>query len=129
MIPDKLRPVLARVIGVIVASAATALFRHLGHELTDDQKQTVSDLGVALILGVWGLVYAGVHKAVSVKTNPTDAAAPKIAAAATGRSGGEKREQLADSLKAMATGEMPTAPPTPTQEFAHDPTKPPVGGF
>lgn len=106
MIPDKVRPVLARVIGAVVASAVTALFRHLGHEVTDDQRGAISDLGVALIFGVWGLVYAGVHKWTSAHTNPADAATGQLAKVATGPLGAEKREQLAEGMRALATGEF-----------------------
>ena len=118
-IPGSIRPVLARVVAALVAAGIAALARHgLELQLDESTRGTLTDLGVALILGVWGVVYAAVHKAISVKTNPTDAASPKIASVATGPLGDGQRTALATTMQHAASS-----------EFAADPTKPPSGGF
>ena len=107
MIPDAIRPALARIIGAAAAALSVWVMKHFGHELSPDLQSAFGDIGVFVAFAV----YASVHKAVSVKTNPTDAASPVLAAVATGPLGGGQRTALATTLEQAAT-----APAEPPQE-------------
>lgn len=75
MVPDFLRPVLGRIFGSIAGAIAAWL---VGKGFTVDQ-HTI-DAFVSVMLFVFTIVYSLVHKAVSAKINPTDAARISTAA-------------------------------------------------
>lgn len=76
---EYLRPVLGRVIASIIASVAAWLTGKYGFDLDETAQRQITDGVLAALLAVWGVVYALTHKAVSAKTNPADAATPKLA--------------------------------------------------
>lgn len=76
---DFLRPILGRLIGSAVGAGAGYLASRFGTVVGADGVQQVTDAGVTLALGAFGVVYSLVHKAVSAKVNPADAATPKLA--------------------------------------------------
>jgi hypothetical protein len=74
-----IRPILARV----VAALAGAFFAWLAARWKIDvdaatQAETVEAI-VALMLAVWGVVYALAHKAINAWFNPADTATPALA--------------------------------------------------
>lgn len=73
--PDFLRPVLGRIFGAVAGGVAAWL---VGKGFTVDQ-QTI-DAFVTVMLTVFTIVYSLVHKAISAKINPTDAARISTAA-------------------------------------------------
>lgn len=79
MIPDSWRPLIARVAGVVVATLATWLAAKFNFVLSDEDKVKLTEGTVVLIVGLWGLIYSLVHRGVSTKTNPSDAATKKLA--------------------------------------------------
>ena len=95
--PDTIRPALARIIGAAAAAVAVWIMKHFGHDLSPDLQSAFGDIGVFVVFAV----YASVHKAVSVRTNPTDAASPALAAVATTRPP-DDAGALADSLEEQA---------------------------
>ncbi len=77
--PTFLRPIAARLAGVVVALLATWLASKFGVIIPEDTKGQITESTVVLIMAVFTTIYALVHKAVSVKTNPADAASPSMA--------------------------------------------------
>lgn len=77
---DFLRPILGRLIGSVVGAGAGWVASKWGTVVDANGVQQVTDAGVTLALGAFGIVYALVHKAVSAKINPADAATPKLVA-------------------------------------------------
>jgi len=71
--PDSLRPILARLIAILVAALATWLSQKFGVKLTDQDQQQLVELVIFM------LVYALTHKGISSKTNPADAATTALA--------------------------------------------------
>ena len=83
MIPDWIRPVLSRVVGLVVASLVTWLATKYGIVVPESAKTQLTETGVVALMAVFGTVYALVHRGVSIRTNPTDAAKPSVAASDT----------------------------------------------
>lgn len=131
-IPDWLRPILSRVIASVVASALAWLARKgIDLGLSDADTTRFTDGVMYVVLSLWGVAYAVIHKAISVRINPTDAASPAIATAATGPLGGGERTALGAKLDAAAhPTEPPKEPPTTsawpgeTQRFSPRPIQP-----
>lgn len=104
MIPDAIRPALSRLIGTLAGAGAAALVNHLfGHTLSEEHKAAVGEVGVYVSFAAYGLVYAGVHKTIGARINPTDSAAPSLAKVASGPMGEGQRTQLATTLEQAAT--------------------------
>lgn len=80
---DFLRPILARLVGSFVGALAVWFASKYGIIIPDEVKGELTQNAVALMLLVFGIVYSLVHRAVSVKVNPTDTASPAIAKAVT----------------------------------------------
>lgn len=76
---DLLRPIFARIIGAIIGALAAWLAGRFGIVVPEETKGQLTQGAVALMLLVFGVVYSLVHKGVSVKTNPADAASPGLA--------------------------------------------------
>lgn len=76
--PDVLRPIAARLAGIIVGALAAWLASKFGLVLSADDRQALVD-GIIALLAIFVGAYALTHKAVSVKTNPADAASPTLA--------------------------------------------------
>lgn len=76
--PNFLRPILARLAGALVAGLVTWLAGKFGVIISEDVKGQLTEGVVATMLTLFTVVYALVHKAVSVKTNPMDAASPSM---------------------------------------------------
>jgi hypothetical protein len=113
-LPDWLRPVLSRVIASIVAAAiAYGVRKGIDLGLSDDEQRHISEGVLAVITGVSLSAYALAHKWISTKVNPTDAAAPAIASAATAPLGTGARERVGEHLEAVAEGVTPP-PALPT---------------
>jgi hypothetical protein len=107
-IPDWLRPILARLVASIVAAGLSyAAHKGLDIGLTDTDRAHLTDAMLAIVLAIYGVAYAAVHKAISAKTNPTDAASKVLSAVATGPLGEGQRTQLAQSLEHAATSPIP----------------------
>lgn len=69
------RVMASRVAGALMAGVATWLYERFGVQISpDDQAALAGALVTALFL-----IYSVVHKLVSTKTNPVDAAAPEWA--------------------------------------------------
>lgn len=69
----------ARLIGGLVASATAWLAVRYGLEVNaDDQAKLVTDI-VATLMTIYSVVYPLVHRTVSKKTNPGDAASSHLA--------------------------------------------------
>jgi hypothetical protein len=113
-IPDWIRPVWSRIVAAAVAAGVAYLTRK-GIDLgLGDQAQTQLSEGLAsVLLGVLLAVYSLAHRAISAKTNPTDAASPSIASAASGPLGAGERSNLGAAFQQMATGETPATTVTP----------------
>lgn len=79
MIPDSLRPFIARIAGIIVASLAVWLAAHFNIVLSENDKAKLTEGMVILTITVWGLIYAVTHRLTSKKSNPADAATTKLA--------------------------------------------------
>jgi hypothetical protein len=77
--PDFLRPVVARIAGALVAALVTWLASKYGVVIPEEAKGQLTEGTVAAMMTLFTVVYALVHKAVSVKTNPADAASPSLA--------------------------------------------------
>lgn len=73
MIPDSIRPLLARLVGILVAYLAVWLAAHFNVVLSEDDKAKLTEGLVVL------LIYSITHRLVSKKTNPADAATEKLA--------------------------------------------------
>lgn len=69
-----MRAIFARFAAAIVAVAVTFLAGTLGIEVTEDTRATLTEAVTLLGLGLWGVVYAVVHRLISRKVNPMDAA-------------------------------------------------------
>lgn len=78
--PDWIRPILGRIVGSMVAAAATWAASKWGVIIPDEAKGQLTQNAVTVMLFVFTTVYALTHKAVSIKTNPTDSAKPSDAA-------------------------------------------------
>lgn len=78
--PDFLRPVVARLAGALVAALVTWLAGKYGIVIPEEAKGQLTEGTVAIMLALFTAVYALVHRYVSMKTNPTDAATPSMAA-------------------------------------------------
>lgn len=76
---DFLRPILGRLVGSVVGAGAGWVASKWGTVVDANGVQQVTDAGVTLALGAFGVVYSLVHKAVSAKINPADAASTKLA--------------------------------------------------
>lgn len=77
--PDWLRPIAPRVAGVAVAGLVTWLATHFGIIIPDEDKTKLTEGVTILLMVIFTLVYAMVHKAVSIKANPADAATSTLA--------------------------------------------------
>lgn len=77
---DFLRPILGRLIGSAVGAGAAYVASKWGTVIDAQGVQQVTDAGVAIAVGAFGVIYSLVHKAVSAKVNPADAATPKLSA-------------------------------------------------
>lgn len=87
---ETLRPIFARAIAWLVATIVAVLNAKYGIIVPDN---TQVALTAAIEASLWGLVYFIIHRFVSIKTNPGDAATPSMAK-------NEKNEQRAmDTLK------------------------------
>lgn len=75
-----LRPVIARLAASVIG-ALVAWLAMKGIDVPAETQQAWIEATVGLALLVFGIVYALVHKAISTKTNPTDAAAPSAVVA------------------------------------------------
>lgn len=76
---DFIRPVLARIVGAVVAGVLTWLATKFGVVIPKETAGQLTENLVAAMLVMFSIIYALVHRAVSVKTNPTDAAQPDLA--------------------------------------------------
>lgn len=76
---DALRPILARLIGSLVAALATWLATRWGIQLDEGARGQLTAGLLSVALGVFGVVYSLVHRAVSTRVNPADAATPALA--------------------------------------------------
>lgn len=76
--PDILRPVAARLAGIVVGALAAWLATKFGLMLSEQSKQALAN-GIIELIAIFLGAYALTHKAVSVKTNPADAATPTLA--------------------------------------------------
>lgn len=76
---DLFRPIAARVVGSLVGSVATWLAIKWGVQLDDGARGQLTDGIVSVGLAVFGVVYSLVHRTVSLKLNPVDAASPSLA--------------------------------------------------
>lgn len=77
--PDFLRPVLARIAGALVGAVVTWLAAHFGIVVPEGAQVNLSESAVIIMMTLFSIVYALVHKAISAKTNPADAATPTLA--------------------------------------------------
>lgn len=98
---NALRPFLARIIASAVAGLAAWLAAHWTIELDADARQQITEAGLVLALAVaqWigTTVYGLVHRALSKRLNPGDAASSHLAAV-------EQRETA--HLKAVERGSL-----------------------
>jgi uncharacterized membrane protein len=76
--PYILRPIIARVVGIIVAALVTWLSTKFGITVSDDDKQKLAD-GIITLVTIFATTYVVTHQTVSVKTNPSDSASPRLA--------------------------------------------------
>ena len=76
---DFLRPIIGRIAGSVVGALAAWLVGKYGYTIDSGLQSQITDGLVAFMMLVFGVVYALVHKAVSAKVNPGDAATPKLA--------------------------------------------------
>jgi len=97
MIPDWIRPILSRLVGVAVASLVTWLASKYGIIVPESAKTKLTEDGVVVLMTMFGLVYALVHRGVSIQSNPTDAAKPSVAASDTAEIKAETAERKAES--------------------------------
>lgn len=75
------RPVLGRIVGSLVAALATWLEARFGWKLDPASQAQLSAGILVTLMTTFSIVYALVHKAVSAKVNPADAATPAMAEA------------------------------------------------
>lgn len=73
---DWLKPYIARVAASLVAGLAAWLASKYGIVVPEEAKGQLTQAAVAVMMVVWGIVYAITHKVVNTKVNPTDAAKP-----------------------------------------------------
>jgi hypothetical protein len=97
MIPDWIRPILSRVVGLAVASLVTWLATKYGIVVPEDAKTQITEGTVVALMALFGTVYALVHRGVSIQTNPTDAAKPSVAKSETAEIKAETAELKAQS--------------------------------
>jgi len=76
---DFLRPVIGRMAGAIVVALVAWLIGKWGINVDQGTQAQLTDGIAAFMLLAFGVVYALVHKAVSAKVNPGDAATPRLA--------------------------------------------------
>lgn len=76
---DWAKPYIARVAASLVAGLVAWLASKYGVIVPDEAKGQLTQAAVAVMMVVWGIVYAITHKAVNTKVNPTDAAKPSDA--------------------------------------------------
>lgn len=77
---DFIRPILARVLGAWIAAACLWLAVHYNITIAPDEQSKVVEAGIIVLLAIFNTLYALIHRAISVKTNPSDAATPSLAA-------------------------------------------------
>jgi len=124
-LPDWIRPVMARLVASAVAAGVAYLARKgIDIGLGEPGQAQLSEGVTSILLGIGLAVYSLVHRAVSAKTNPTDAAAPTIAKAATGPLGAGDRTNLGAALQQMATGELSVADNEDTKAVRYEPLPP-----
>ncbi len=117
-LPDWLRPVLSRIVAAAIAAAISyGVRKGIDLGLSADEQRHISEGVLAVITGVSLSAYALAHKWISTKVNPTDAAAPAIASAATAPLGTGDRERVGEYLEAVAEG----VTPPPALPIAPDP--------
>lgn len=74
---DILRPFLSRVIGALVAAFAAWLAAK-GFDFDKDTQQQMVENLVGIILPLFGVIWAVVHKLIDKKVNPGDAASSQL---------------------------------------------------
>lgn len=76
--PEFIRPVIARVAGWIIATLVTWLASRYGIIVPQETVDKLTAYGVIALMSMFTAIYALVHRAVSIKSNPTDAASPRL---------------------------------------------------
>lgn len=76
---DFLRPILARVLGAWIAAGCLWLAVHYNITIAPDEQSKVIEGGIIVLLAIFNTLYALIHKAISTKTNPADAASVPLA--------------------------------------------------
>jgi hypothetical protein len=123
---EKVRPVASRLLAIPVAAALTWLTAKYTIELDAQTRAAYTKQIVDAILQIvaeFTTIYFATHRIGSVFLNPTDAASPKVAKAATALPGHGERTTLGARLDAaaQAVGPKPTitnAVPIPRPDFA-----------
>lgn len=57
-----MRPIIGRVAAALVATALTWLVGAMGVEVTEETRATLVEAVTLLGLGIWGILYAVIHK-------------------------------------------------------------------
>jgi hypothetical protein len=76
---DALRPILARIVATFVAFVCLWLAKRYNIIIPDSDQAKLVEQVTLWVITFFMLIYALVHKLVSAKTNPGDAATPKLA--------------------------------------------------
>lgn len=74
-----IRPVLARVVASLMAAFFAWLAVRWGVTIDADTQAETIEAAIGLMLAVFGVVYALVHKALNARFNPADTATPALA--------------------------------------------------
>lgn len=76
---DALRPIISRVVATLVAAVAMWLAQKYGIAIPDSEQAKLVEQIVIYVVLFFMLIYSVVHKLISAKVNPNDAATPKLA--------------------------------------------------
>lgn len=77
--PEKLRPIIARLIGAAVGALASWLAIRLNAQLSHEDQVQISAGLMAVASFIFNAVYAATHKAVNSRINPADSATKELA--------------------------------------------------